>query len=325
MNRFTVNLIIRAVLLGGSACATVWGQNQPQISRTITEVRNNTGANPARVIETRSQEPGRTVETRVVEATSVNGTYQAISETERETIQVSANSVRVVERWFSSWAGERQLFQVSEEERRTEPGGRERVVRTVSVLAPGGDWQVQQRETEESDWKTPDTKVTRKTIFGIIAGDLVPIQQLEETEQRKGDLVEVRRQLLSSNAIGYAPESELRQTLVTPTTDGNITEEKTYSTYIPQVGSYGDFRLAEQRKMATTTARDGSTRTEEQVQQVNPGNPSDGLRTTSLIIEVSQPIGNLQTETRKEAYFRDVNGDLPLVSVTNTLESKEAR
>ncbi|MFZ3212109.1 MAG: hypothetical protein WA188_11405 [Terriglobales bacterium] len=325
MNRIRQTPVTWVLLLGVLACGTVWAQNQPPVSPTVTEFRDATGAiSTGHVIETRRQGDGRTVEARVVEAPSINGGYQPVSDTERETIRVDANTVRVVQRWFSSWAGERQLFKISEEERRTEPGGRESVTRTISTLNAGGYWNVQERVIEESVSTAPDTRVTRKTMLGIVAGDLVPIQQLEETEQRKGNLVEVRRKLLSSNAIGYAPVSEVQETLVMPTRDGEITQEKTYSTYVPEVGSYGELHLAQQREVSTTTAPDRSTRTEEKVQQVNPGNPSDGLRTTSLIIEVSQPLGNLRTETHEETHFLDVNGDLPLVWVTDSLETKEA-
>jgi len=326
VNRAVQILLSCVALLGGLACGTVWAQNQPQVSRSVTEFRDPTGAtSPSQVIETRRQEDGRTVETRVVEAPSINGGYQPISGTERETIRIDTNTVRVVQRWFSSWAGERQLFQVSEEERRTEPGGRESVTRTISTMDAAGYWNVQERDIEESVETAPDTRVTRKTMLGIVAGDLVPIQQLEQTEQRKGNLVEVRRKLLSSNAIGYAPESEVQETLVTPTRDGEITQEKIYSTYVPGVGSYTELQLAQQREVSTATAPDGSTRTEEKVQQVNPGNPWDGLRTTSLIIEVSQPLGNLRTETHQETHSLDANGNLPLVWVTDSRGTKEIR
>lgn len=326
MNRIRQTPMTWVLLLFGLACGrTIWAQNAPAVSRTISEVSNaGDAANPARVIETRSHGDGRTVETRVVEVSSINGGYAPIADWERETIQVDDNTVRVVERWSSSWAGERQLFQVSEEERRTEPGGRQSVTRTVSVMDPGGYWHVQERNSEESVSTAPDTRVTTKTMFGIIAGDLVPIQQLKETERRDGNLVEVRRELLPSNAIGYAPVSELQQTVVTPTRDGEITQQKTYSTYVPGVGSYRELQLVQQREVSTASAPDGSTRTEEKVQQVNPGNPWDGLRTTSLIIEVSRPIGNLRTETHEEKRSLDVNGDFPLVWVTDSLEKKEA-
>jgi hypothetical protein len=322
MNRAAL-LLAGVGLLGGFMCGTAWAQDQAQTSRTVTESSEANSTNsPARVIETRSREDGRTVETRVVEAPSINGGYAPISDSERETIQVDANTVRVVQRWFSSWSGERQLFQVSEEERHTEPGGRESVTRTISTKNAGGYWNVQERDIEESVSTDPDTRVTRKIMLGIVAGDLVPIQQLEETEQRRGNLVEVRRRLLPSDAIGYAPVSEVQQILVTLTKNGQTTEEKTYSTYVPGVGSYGQLHLAQQRDVSTTTAPDRSMRTEQQVQQVNPGNPWDGLRTTSLMIDVSEPLGSLRTESHEEVHFLDVNGDLSLVRVTDNSETK---
>ena len=52
--------------------------------------------------------------------------------------------------------------------------------------------------------------------------------------------------------------------------------------------------------MSTTTAPGSDTRSEEHIQQVNPGSPEDGLRTTTVVTEVSKPAGKLRTETHKE-------------------------
>jgi len=203
VNRAVQILLTRVVLLGGFACGMVWAQDQPQVSRTVTEFHDATGTHsPARVIETHRQDDGRTVETRIVEVPSINGGYEPISETEQETIRIDANTVRVVRRWFSPGAGDRQPFQVTEEERRTEPGGRERVVRTTSNLNVGGRWQVLERDIEETVSTAADTRETKKTVLWVVAGSLVPVQQSVEIEHRKGNLVEVQRKLLTPTAAG---------------------------------------------------------------------------------------------------------------------------
>ena len=324
MNRAVQILLTRVVLLGGFACGMVWAQDQPQASRTVTEVHNATGAqSPARVIETHRQDDGRTVETRIVEVPSINGGYEPISETEQETIRIDANTVRVVRRWFSPGAGDRQPFQVTEEERRTEPGGRERVVRSTSNLNVGGRWQVLERDIEETVSTAADTRETKKTVLWVVAGSLVPVQQSVEIEHRKGNLVEVQRKLLTPNGSGNFQIFEVQETVATQTKDGQITEEKTYSTYVPGRASDTHLHLVQQRSMSTTTASDGSARTEQQVQQVNPGAPEAGLRATSVVIEVSQPLGRLRTETHKEVRVLDVSGNFPLVWVTDSRETKE--
>jgi len=324
VNRAVQILLTAVVLLGGFACGTAWAQGQPQASRTVTEFHDATGAqSPARVIETQRQDDGRKVETRIVEAPSINGGYEPISETERETLRIDANTVRIVQRWFSSWAGQRQPFQVTEEERRTEPGGRESVVRTTSILDVSGRWQVQERDIEETVSTAPDTRETKKTVLGVVAGSLVPVQQSQETEHRKGNLVEVQRKLLTPNGSGNVQVFEVQETLVTQTNDGQTTEEKTYSTYVPGVDSDGQLHLVQQRNVSATTAPDSSTRTEHQVQQVNPGAPRDGLHTTTLVIGISQPLGRLRTETHEEGRVLDVNGNFPLIWATDSRETKE--
>ena len=320
-----MNRIAQIVVLGSLACGTAWAQDQPQVSRTVSDFHDATGAaEPGRVIATQRQEDGRTVETHSVVAPSINGGYKTISETERETIRIDANTVRVVERLFSSWGGERRLFKMTEEERRTEPGGRESVVRTISTLGASGQWQVQERDVEETVLTAPDKRETRKTMLGIIAGELVPVQQLEETEHRKGNLVEIQRKLHTPAPTGHADVLEVQQILVTPTKDGPTTEERKYSTYVPGgAGSDGELHLVQQRNLSVTTTPDGSTRTEQQVQQVNPGAPYDDLRTTTLVVGTSQPLGRRGTNAREEVRVLDVNGAFPVVWVTVSRGTKE--
>ena len=342
MNRTVLGLL---AVLGSLACGTAWTQEERQASRTVTEFHDPTGAiNPARAIETRRQDHGREVETRIVEVPSSNGGYEPVSETEQETIRVDANTVRVVQHSFSLGAGTRQPFQVIEEERRTQPGGRESVLRTTSTMDLSGHWQVQERDIEETVSTAPDTKVTKKTVLGVVGGSLVPVQKSEETEHRSGNLVEVERKLLTPDGSGNFQVFEVQRTVTTQTKDGRTTEEKTYrndsrgpmtpgtpsvwlnratdSTYVPGLASDDHLHLVEQRDMSTITASDGGTRTEQHVQKVNPGNPQDGLRTTTVVIGVSQPLGKLRTETHKEVRVSDGGGSFP-IWVTDSHGTKE--
>lgn len=75
---------------------------------------------------------------------------------------------------------------------------------------------------------------------------------------------------------------------------------RTYSTFVPGRASDGHWHFVEQRNMSTTTAPDGNARTERQVQQVNPGAPEHGLRTTAVVIECFT--------TPRQASSRDSNG-----------------
>ena len=93
---------------------------------TITDTRDLTGAvSPRRVIVTRTEQDGRTIETRIVEGPSINGGYAPLIETEQQTIQLNSNTATVVTSQYSRDAnGNRQLLGVIEEQRSTATDGR---------------------------------------------------------------------------------------------------------------------------------------------------------------------------------------------------------
>ena len=351
-------IVISAVLLGGVVCKTAWTQEEPQASRTVTEFHYLTGPlSPARVVRTERQDDGRKIESQSVEAPSIKRGYSPIQQTETETTQVDANTVRVMQRWFSP--ANHQLLQVSEEERRTERGGRGSVVRTISQVDLSGHWQVQERDIEETVSPAPDTKQTNKTVLGMVGGSLTPVLKSEETERRKGDSVEVQKTLLTPDGGGRFQVFEERQTVATTSKSGRTTEEKTYrkndrgqmvvieqtissewqngekgsgklsrrySTYLPGRASDGRLlHMVEQRSISTTVAPGSDTRSEEHTQQVNPGAPDDALRTTTVVTEVSKSFGQLRTETHQEVRGLDGSGNLPIIWVTDTQSTREIR
>ena len=350
-------LLVIVVLFSG--CNMAWTQEEPQASRNVIEFHYLTTGplSPARVVSTEQQYTGRKIETQVVEAPSVNGGYEPIRATETETIHVDANTTRVVQRWFSP--SKHQLFQVTEEERSIEPGGRESVVRTTSAVDLSGHWQIQERDVEETVSRGPDTKETKKTVLGIVGGTLTPVLKSEDTERRSGDSVEVKRKLLTPDGGGRFQVFEERQIVVTPSKDGRSTEEKTYrkddsgqlmvieqtvssewqngeqgsgklartfSTYVPGRASDGRLlHMVEQRSISANTTPASDTRSEEYVQQVNPGAPDDGLRSSTVVTEVSMHFGKLRTETHKEIRGLDGSGHLPVIWGTDSQETREIR
>jgi hypothetical protein len=351
-------ILLVSTVLGG-ACRMSWAQQEPQASRTVTEFRYVTTGpvNPVRVVSTERQDQGRSVEEQRVEAPSIKRGYETIHDTETETITVDANTTRMVQRWFSP--SNHQLFQVTEEERHTQPGGRESMIRTTSAVDLSGHWQIQERDVEETALSDSDTKDTKKTVFGMVGGTLTPVLTSEETERRRGDSVEVQRRLLTPDGGGRFQVFEERQTVMTPGKDGRNTEEKTYrkdyrgdmtvieqtvtserqnegegsgklartySTYVPGRASDGRLlHLVEQQSISTNFARGGGSPTEEQVQQVNPGAPDDGLRTSTMVTEASKNFGKLRTETHKEVRGLDGSGHLPIIWVTDSQQTREIR
>lgn len=352
-------ILLVSAALGSLACQLAWTQQQPQASDAVTEFHYFTTGpiSPVHVSSTERQEKSRKIETQMVEAPSIKHGYEPIRETETETIQVDPNTTRVVQRWFVP--GKHQLFQVTEEERRTEPGGRESVVRIISAVDLSGHWQIQERDVEETVPSSPDAKETKKTVLGMVGGTLKPVLKSEETERRNGDSVEVQRRLLTPDGAGRFQVFEQRQSVVTPSKDGRTTNEKTYrkdyrgqmmvieqtvnnewqnaekgpgklartfSTYVPGRASDGQLlNIVEQRSISATTASSGDTLSEEHVQQINPGAPDDGLRTSTVVTEVSKHFGKLRTETHKEVRGLDGSGNLPVIWVTDSQETREIR
>jgi hypothetical protein len=358
--RSRLPILLVSAVLGSLACKVSWAQEEPQVSRTLTEFHYFTTGplSPTHFVSTeRHDHEASKVETQGVEAPSFKGGYEPVRETETETIQVDANTVRVMQRWFSP--SNHQLFQVTEEDRRTEPGGRESVVRTTSAVDLSGHWQIQERDVEETVSPGPDTKETKRTVLGMVGGTLTPVLKSEQTERRKGDSVEVQRRLLTPDGGGRFQVFEERQTVAKPSKDGRTMEEKTYrkgdrgqmmvieqtvssewqngrkgsgkvaqtySTYVPGRASDGRLQhMVEQRSISATTARGSDTRSEEHIQQVNPGAPDDGLRTTTVMTEVSKPFGKLRTETHKEVRGLDGSGTLRIVWVSDSNETRETR
>ncbi|MCU1311310.1 MAG: hypothetical protein JWO20_2435 [Candidatus Angelobacter sp.] len=341
MNRI---LLIDTVLFLVLACGTASAQQEPQASRTVTQYRIASGAwNPARMIQTQRQENGRTIETQIVEAPS-DGGYQAISETEQETIQVDANTVRVVQRLYTPVDGTRKPYQTTEEERHTGPGDRETVVRTISALDSDGHSQVLERDIEESDLTAPDVRETNTTVLRLVAGTLAPVQKFEQTEHSNGDSVEVQRNMLAPDGSDHFQVIQAERSVVTQTKDGQTSQStmygndgrapltpieqttgsewksgdtqremsQTFSVNVPGRTPDDHLHLVQQQSLQTVAAPGGGTLTETQVHEVNPGAPEDGLRLTTVETETSQLVDKSQTENHKQVRSLDINGNFPI-------------
>jgi hypothetical protein len=335
-------LFINAVILLGLLYSTAWAQQDLHASRTVTQYRVAYGVwNPARIIQTQREENGRTIDTQIVEAPS-DGTYQVISETEQETVQVDANTVRVVQRLYTPVNGTRKPYQMTEEERHTGPDNRESVVRTISSLDSDGHSQVLERDIEETNSTTPDVKQTNTTVLRLVAGTLTPVQKFEQTERSKGDTLEVQRNMLTPDGSDHFQVIQAERNVVTQTKDGQTTESafygydgraplapieqttgrewtsgdsqremsQTFSVNVPGRTPDDHLHLVQQENLTTITAPGGGTLTETQTQELNPGAPEDGLRLTTVETETSQPIGKSQTDNHKEVRSLDINGNL---------------
>jgi hypothetical protein len=330
-----------------------------QSSETVTtnSIDPTGNTSPTRTIVTKSEQDGRTVETRRVEGPSINGGYGLIIETEQQTTQVNPNTVTVVTRQYSPDSnGNPQLVQVTEEQRHTAADGRETVVRTLSSSADlDGHLQIIKREVQETVPTGNDTKQTTSTTFQQIGDTLQPVQRSQQTEQRKADVTEQQTTVLNSDGNGnFVPLSRTESTS-TKTASGEKKDERaywqndvgkmtlikrdvtteskdargtssttqTYSAFVPGASpDSGSLVLVQQVNSSQQTTPDGSSQSQQQVQQINLGNPSSGLQPAVSVTSVSEPVVNGQSERKVVVRSADGNGGFGKVLVTDSHETK---
>jgi hypothetical protein len=113
---------------------------------------------------------------------------------------------------------------------------------------------------------------------------------------------------------------EVSRTVNNESENASGEKHNTVETYSVDVGGSardGRLHLVER---ATTVQRTGSTggqTTEQQVEQLNPGDPSSGLRVTVLTTDTVLP-NSSGTQRKRTVQARDVNGSFGIVFVDTT-------
>jgi hypothetical protein len=251
------------------------------------------------------------------------------------------------------WAnGKRTLLQVIEEEKQGLPGDESKVVRATSSPDVNGNLQLVQREIEETKKTGNDAEETKTTVMRPnVNGGLAPAMQVQERRTRgANDTVESKKTTLFPDGSGNWQVSETRQATTRQEGKSSSSEERvsrvdsdgklrevsrsvskasegasgekrntveSYSVDVPGAARDGSLHLIER---ATTTQRTNSTGeqiTEQQVEQSKPGDPSAGLRITTLTTDTVRPKDSGAQATRT-VQVRDVNGSLGVVFVGTT-------
>jgi hypothetical protein len=352
--RKLVALLVISFLI--SVCALCVAQ-QPQSSSDTTNVTDTTGARaPYRVTNQRTEENGRVVEKQVYESPSINGGYAATSDVEQETIKVNDSTTRVIKRAYTRDAsGNRQLFQITEEERTASPDGREKTVRSTSRVDNDNRWQVVERETEDAAPTGKDSRKVTSTLMRQGANGLVAVQQTQTTEQRTGNTTRSREVISNADPNGSFQPSAVKETVATITKDGITTDEKTladdgrgqmvvvgrtvtnetknavgqsqqtvqeYSANVPGATPDGTLHLVRQSTENVQRDASGAVQTQSQTQTVNAGNPTDSLQTVTTATGVSQPTGRGQSDTKTTVRDTNGGGTFGTVFVTDGHETK---
>jgi hypothetical protein len=307
--------------------------------------------NPSRASETHTTSGIRTVDNQSIETMGLYGRYAPYLDLQKETVKVDANTVRTVERAFGRDSdGRKTLVQVTEEEKRTLPGGEVKVVRTTSNPDANGGLQVVQREVQDTMQINPNVQETKSTVFTASTnGGLAASMQTTERDTKTGDhTVEFRKSTLLPDLNGGWQTGEVREGTVKsdgkdrtkeervlrPGADGNlavvertVSKEsenaagekrgtvETYSNNLPGTPVDGSLRLNQRVTTVSRKSEDGRQSSETQVEQRNPGQPSDRPRLTEQTIDIVRP--GLDGTTRQTQTLRSLNssGGLGVVSV----------
>lgn len=307
--------------------------------------------NPTRTSETHTEAGGRTADNQSIEHLGMDGRYEPYLDMQKETIRVDANTVRTVERTFSRDSdGRKTLVQVTEEERRTLPGGEVKLVRTTSDPDANGALQMVQREIQDTRQTSPNVQETKTTLLTPDSNrGFAESKQTEERETRTSDHnIQFRKSTLVPDPNGNWQVSEVREgtvkgdgkdrtrdeSVLRPGTDGNLSmvertvsresenaagekrsTVETYSADLPGTPVDGSLRLNQRITTVQRKDENGTQSSEKQVEQRNPAQPSDSLRLTQEAIDIVRPgLGGTSRETQTIRSL-DPNGSLGVVSV----------
>lgn len=309
--------------------------------------------NSTRTITRHSHSGNRTVDEQSIQVRGLNGDFQLYQDTEKETLEVDANTTRTITRSFARDAnGAKTLVQITEEEKHKRPSGESEVTRAISNVDVNGNVQVVRRETEETRKIGKDVEETQTTVMRAdVNGGFSPVTRVQERRQRTDkDTIETKKTELVPDGAGNWHVNEVREItskqegkassvverVSRPDVEGKLGESsriitnesesgsgekrRTVETYSLDLLGYtrdGNLHLV---KRATTEQRSnnaGAETVEEVVEQLNPADPTHGLRVTAITTDALRS-GSSGAENTRTVEVRDINGNVNVVSVDMT-------
>ena len=323
---------------------------------TTTDVKGN-NLNPARIIESHSQNGNQTVEKRSVQIRGVDGYLEPYQDIETETLQDDATTARTISRTFGhDLNGRKILVQVTEEERHTLLDGDSNAVRVTSDADLNGTLQPVRYELVETKSIGADMEEKNTTVMlRSINGGFAPAMKTHELQKPGANgTIESQKTILLFDGAGNWQAREIRQSTIRYEGNNRNTEEhvfrrdaegklsefshvvrkksesasgetrnvvEIYSLDTPGATPDGSLHLVERSTSTHRTSTTGGQITERQVDQVDPGDPGSGLRVSVLIDGrmVPGPPGEQSTVTIRE---RDSNGSFGTVSVETTASDR---
>jgi hypothetical protein len=319
-------------------------------SWTATTESRSDNLNPTRTLESHTQSGNRTLDNQSVQRRGSDGQFEPYQDIEKTTVQVNATTLRTTTRTFGRDAdGAKTLIQVTEEEKRTLPGGNSNTVRSTSNPDADGNLQVVQREIGETKKIGKGLEETNTTVLlPGINGDLAPAVKVQERrEQGANDTVVSQKTTLLPDGTGNWQVSETRQATTRregknssveervsrPDAEGKLSEisrtvskesenasgEKrstvdTYSIDVPGAAQDGSLHLVERTSSTQGTGSAGQQTTVRRIDKPNPADPGAALQVTILSTDTVQP-GPSGARATQTIQMRDANGSFGVVSV----------
>jgi hypothetical protein len=316
-------------------------------SWTATTDSKEDSTNSTRTIQSHTQNGNRTVDVRTLQTRGAGGDFKPYQDIETETVRETSTTTRSTTRTFVRGDnGTKTLFQVTQEEKQTLPGGGSKVVRTTSNPDANGNLQVVQRENQETLRTGPDAEETKTTVMlPGINGALAPAMQTQERQKRAGNTVEIQKTTQLPDSSGVWQAVEVRHTTIQEQgknrsseervsrldSEGKLNEvsrtvskesgdvsgesrktEDTYSVDLPGAARDDGLHLV-QRVTTTQRANADRQQTTKTVEQPNPGDPGAGLWVT-IVTRETVGVGGSEGIIQ----LRDANGSLGVVSVDTT-------
>jgi hypothetical protein len=344
------SIISVALCVGAAVCVQAQDPKQSSTDQSWTAttevaVKN---ANPSRTTQSHSKSGNRTMDKQRVEVLGPDGHYQTDSETETEAVRVNDTTRIVVREYRWDGNGRRTLSQVTEEEARSTASGDGQTVRTTSRSDVNGNLQVVKREIADTKKTSPDAQETKTKVYLADGnGGFNMAMQTQEVQKRSDDnKVEVKKTILLPDGNGNWKVGEVKEKTIKEDGKKRTTEERvsrpdyegrlseysrtvgeetensagerrstveTYSRDVP--GSAGDGSMHQTLRVTTLQKRESNGETtEQQVEQPNPGNPSDGPQVTAKT-KYTVRYAASGSEKTNTIQVRDGNGAFQVFSV----------
>jgi hypothetical protein len=349
------SLVFSSLLLWGQAPGSPSEDVNTSSTDTIQPQYNN--VNPTRTTESHTHSGNRTEDNRSVQRLGADGQFEPYQDIETATVQVNATTVRTTTRTFGRDSdGAKTLVQVTEEEKRSLPGGDSSVVRSTSNPDANGNLQLVQREIEETKEISKGIEETKTTVMLPGGnGDLAPAMKTQERRQEGADgTIHSRKTTLLPDGNGNWQVGETKQTTIhqegknrsseqtvsRPDLDGHpdqvsrtvskesesapgqtVKSVETDSLDVPGVTRDGSLHPVEVTTTIGKTASSGRQTSEQEVERPDPGDPGAGMRVTTITIDTVNP-GSSGSHATRSVEALDANDNLGIVSVDTAQTTK---